>query len=338
MKISEIAEAAGVSVGTVDRVLHNRGRVSPNTKAKIEKIIKDNGYTPNILARNLKTGAKLKFGILIPKLDSEDGYWYKIFEGIKKGEKEIAPYNITIEIQEFDRSIENSLYTNGKKLIAKKVDVIALAPIIIEESIHLINELEDIPYAFFDSSLANTKPIITNIQIPYKAGWCAARLMKLFSQKGDNYICIQMHKNAYNQESRAKGFIDYFKENNCGNINTYVWDRKALNSFTNFIDMILLNNPKIDGIFITNDATGLISKYIDSTNPIKMPNIIGFDLVENSKEELKNGNISALISQAPKLQGYNTIIELFRILFLKQKITQNNNTIPINIILKENLL
>lgn len=43
MKISEIAKAAGVSVGTVDRVLHNRGRVSKETKANIEKIIKENG-------------------------------------------------------------------------------------------------------------------------------------------------------------------------------------------------------------------------------------------------------------------------------------------------------
>ncbi len=36
--IQQIAEAAGVSRGTVDRVLHNRGRVRPDIAAQVRKI------------------------------------------------------------------------------------------------------------------------------------------------------------------------------------------------------------------------------------------------------------------------------------------------------------
>ena len=42
--IKDIARLAGVSVGTVDRVLHNRGRVSPKTLEKIMAVLKKNGY------------------------------------------------------------------------------------------------------------------------------------------------------------------------------------------------------------------------------------------------------------------------------------------------------
>ena len=52
--ISEIAHRARVSIGTVDRVIHNRGRVAKKTEEKIKKIIKELDFKPNIYARNLK--------------------------------------------------------------------------------------------------------------------------------------------------------------------------------------------------------------------------------------------------------------------------------------------
>ena len=336
MKIAEIAKEAGVSVGTVDRVLHKRGRVSAATKARIEKIIQENGYVPNAMARNLKIGSNLKFGILIPKLDSESGYWHKIYNGIKKAGDEIAAFNISLVIKEFDRDEENSLNEKGKQLIEENVDAIALAPVIQKEAFSFVKSLKDIPYAFFDSSITNASPISENIQIAYKAGWCGARVMQLFSPDNNNFICLQMHESAYNQQQRAQGFIDFFKQKNIS-IKTYTWKREKNISFNKFLDSLFEDNNKIDGIFITNDATGLISKYVLKKELSHTPYIIGFDLVEDNKEELLNGNISAIISQSPETQGYNTIMDMYKILFLKQEDSINKCPIPINIIIKENL-
>ena len=46
VRIKDIAERAGVSTGTVDRVLHDRGRVSQDVKEKVLKIIKEMDYEP----------------------------------------------------------------------------------------------------------------------------------------------------------------------------------------------------------------------------------------------------------------------------------------------------
>jgi transcriptional regulator with XRE-family HTH domain len=46
MTVHEIAELAGVSIGTVDRVLHKRGRVSAATKARVEAVIEKYQFTP----------------------------------------------------------------------------------------------------------------------------------------------------------------------------------------------------------------------------------------------------------------------------------------------------
>ena len=51
--IQDIARHANVSVGTVDRVLHNRGSVMPEKKERVEEAIKQLNYNPNALASNL---------------------------------------------------------------------------------------------------------------------------------------------------------------------------------------------------------------------------------------------------------------------------------------------
>ena len=51
--IKDVAQKAGVGVGTVSRVLNNSGYVSDETREKIEEAMKNLQYTPNELARNL---------------------------------------------------------------------------------------------------------------------------------------------------------------------------------------------------------------------------------------------------------------------------------------------
>lgn len=53
MKSEDIARLAGVSRGTVSRVLNGKTDVAEATRKKIEKIIEDHGYTPNVSARKL---------------------------------------------------------------------------------------------------------------------------------------------------------------------------------------------------------------------------------------------------------------------------------------------
>ena len=65
--IKEIAQRAGVSIGTVDRVLHHRGRVSPETEAQILQIVKELDYEPNAVGQGLvlrRKQLKLSFFII----------------------------------------------------------------------------------------------------------------------------------------------------------------------------------------------------------------------------------------------------------------------------------
>ncbi len=55
-KLVDVARHAGVSPGTVSNALHNTRFVEPETRRRIEEAIEALNYTPNIRARQLRTG------------------------------------------------------------------------------------------------------------------------------------------------------------------------------------------------------------------------------------------------------------------------------------------
>ena len=74
IRIKDIALKAGVSVGTVDRVLHKRPNVSKEALEKVEKVLKEINYQPNAIASALAYNKRYKFFCLLPKHSSE-AYW-----------------------------------------------------------------------------------------------------------------------------------------------------------------------------------------------------------------------------------------------------------------------
>ncbi len=65
--IKEIASVLGISIGTVDRALHNRSGVSAKTREKVLKTAERFHYKPNLAARNLKLNRYLKIGVFLPQ-------------------------------------------------------------------------------------------------------------------------------------------------------------------------------------------------------------------------------------------------------------------------------
>ena len=71
IRIKDIAEKAGVSVGTVDRVLHNRPNVSKPALEKVKKVLTEMNYQPNVYASALAYNKSYTFFLLMPQHESE---------------------------------------------------------------------------------------------------------------------------------------------------------------------------------------------------------------------------------------------------------------------------
>lgn len=80
ISITEIAKLANVSIGTVDRVIHNRKGVSPSTAAKIRKIIEETNFTPNVNAQAIqKLNKKISIAFIMHRYTS--GIYKNTFAG-----------------------------------------------------------------------------------------------------------------------------------------------------------------------------------------------------------------------------------------------------------------
>ena len=97
--MKEIAERAGVHPSTVDKVVHHRVGVSDEVRARVQAIINELGYTPNVSARNLSAKKPPNIGLIVSGLlegNQKDNLVYLLLQGVlsyaTKHRLEIALY------------------------------------------------------------------------------------------------------------------------------------------------------------------------------------------------------------------------------------------------------
>jgi LacI family transcriptional regulator len=92
--IKDIARSLGVSIGTVDRALHDRPGINPMTRAKVLKMAQTLGYQPNFAARHLKLKRRMRISVHLPRCIAS------FFDAVREGIQEAArPFQSTIEVQ-----------------------------------------------------------------------------------------------------------------------------------------------------------------------------------------------------------------------------------------------
>ena len=110
IRIKDIAEMSGVSPGTVDRIIHNRGRVSESARQAVEEVLKKVHYKPNIHITGLSLRRKYKVIITTPDV-MEGEYWESIHMGIRKA---IQVYeNIRIKCSVYTYNSMTSILPTG---------------------------------------------------------------------------------------------------------------------------------------------------------------------------------------------------------------------------------
>lgn len=92
--IKQIAAAAGISIGTVDRALHNRPGVNPKTRSRVLKIAEKLGYRPNLAARSLKLNRRLRIAVHLPRQIAS--FFDPLREGVRVAAA--AMHGVTVDV------------------------------------------------------------------------------------------------------------------------------------------------------------------------------------------------------------------------------------------------
>lgn len=85
--IQDVAEAAGVSVSTVSRVLNDKDDVAPETYQKVQGVIEELGYTSSLAARSMRSRQTNVIGLIMP--DVEDPFSIQVMKGVNRAIAEL---------------------------------------------------------------------------------------------------------------------------------------------------------------------------------------------------------------------------------------------------------
>ncbi|TZF81436.1 substrate-binding domain-containing protein [Pedobacter sp. BS3] len=337
--VKEIARRANVSIATVDRVIHNRTGVSVKTKDKINAIIEELNYQPNILARRLASKKILQFAALIPAVSEETDYWEAPLNGIIQAEAEIKPYGINIEKYFFDQNDRSSFVKQAETVLENNVQGVLLAPMFIEESKAFVEACQQrqIPYVFINSDIPNQNSLCYIGPHLYRSGYLGAHLVSFLVNSNDKVLVVNISKEIDTEHHvlrKEEGFRAYFADNKKNNeiIKTDIRETDYLSVKRNLI--AVLKDHHIKAIFVTNSRVSFVAHYLQEANIKDIP-LVGFDFLKENIGYLKSGVIDFLICQKPQEQGYRGIMALYNFL-VHDSVVDKIYFMPIDIITKEN--
>ncbi|WP_413997890.1 substrate-binding domain-containing protein [Flavobacterium sp. W1B] len=336
LTIKDIALLAGVSKGTVDRVLHKRGKVSKKAFDSVNAVLNEIDYEPNLIARNLKNNKIYSISVVLPD-PSFDSYWLPCVKGIEEAIKEFRAFNLSIKTHYFNPESTKSFIDVNETVLNLSPDAVLLAPLFYKEALSAMEKYhqQGVIVNTFNNQVQSEDVKNFVGQDLYRSGRVAAKLLDLLSNNGEVAIIHinESYENAVHMQEKERGFRKYFSEN--GSQDSKIITLKLKNpsidsSFANFLD----ENPKVEGIFITTSKAYQIARIIADAKRSKIA-IIGYDLIDENVAYLNQGTIDFLIHQNPKRQAYLGITCLVDH-FVFGKEIPNTTLLPIDIVNSEN--
>lgn len=342
IRIKDIALRAGVSVGTVDRVLHKRPNVSKRARENIEKALKEMHYQPNMYASALAYNKSYTFLLLMPSHDSE-AYWEEIEEGAAKASEVRRDFQVNVSIIYYERFDEQSFLKQSEECLKKHPDGVILVPSELETTRKFTDKLHEqqIPFVLLDSNMPDLKPLAFYGQDSTSSGYFAARMLMLIAHDEQEIMIMRQTKNgrvmSRQQTNREQGFRQYMTDH-YPKIKISVLDlplKGTKEEYDSILNDFFQGHPKVHHCITFNSKAHIVGEYLLRTNRREVQ-IMGYDMVNKNARCLREGSISFLIAQHAYMQGYSCVEALFRAIVLKEEVVAVNY-MPIELLTMENI-
>lgn len=341
-RIKDIAKLAGVSIGTVDRVLHNRGEVAAPTREKILKIANELSYSPNLMARALKSNAKSQIVVLLPEAVEPDSFWFTHHAGLERLMHELSSLPVALTKVTFNMHCETSFSEKTDEVLAMSPDGVLIAPIFKQETHQFCKKLSEasIPYIFIDSYIQEDNFLAFVGEDAYQSGRVAAQLIDYGTAADKDILIVNLvrdFENTLHLNSRMQGFLSYFMDagkNNGLKISLEI-QRHDDDEVAERLDQVLRNNPNIGAVFVTSSKAYKVATFLQSKG-VKGINLVGYDLLERNVKYLRTGYIRFLLSQRPVEQIKKGVERLYEYLAFN-RVPVSLEYLPIDVVTPENV-
>lgn len=339
MTIKEIARLAGVSRGTVDRVLNNRGAVNPETETRIRKIMEEAGYKPNQAAKNLSVIKKgIRLGFLLFSGDRRNPFFSDVLCGIRRRAGQLREYGVEVLVRFSAFDDAEDQIQRIRQLEAEGIMGLALTPVNDGRVGAVIDELvsRGIPVVTANTDIPGTKRT-AYVGCDYgKSGRMAGELMGMLTH-GDAKIGITVGSGKIlGHAQRVEGFehalslycpraeVLLVAENRDDDAECCRQVRRMLSAY-----------PELNALYIASaGAQGACRAVAESGRAVS---VIAHDTVPSTAALLKAGRIAATIGQGPEEQGEKPLSLLFQILAFGEELETDTFYTRLEVVIRENL-
>jgi len=320
--IKDIANKSGLAVGTVSRIMNNRGYISEKSKKKVEDAMRELNYQPNVMAQNLSKTSSNLIGVIVPNI--EHPYFSTLVSEIES-QYRAKGFQTIVMISYEDENNEKELIIECRK--NRVFGIILCSENIFSENF----ETNGIPVISIERFHVNgiTSIICDNFQ----GGKLATQ--HLIDQGCKNLLCI-CGKGKINMpaDERVKGFNEIALKNNINHfvqIATYKFYQSM--DYEKIIKNALTENKNIDGIFCTSDVQAMqLISYLSREN-IAVPEdikIVGYD--DTFVCKWSNPNITSIKQPIKKM--VKASIESF-IAFKNGETIDSTQVFPVELVVRE---
>lgn len=336
--IKQIAELAGVSRGTVDRVLNHRGSVNPETAKKVEEIARQLNYKPNKAGIALAVQKKqLKIGIIL--FDEKNPFFEDVLAGIKKKAQDMDFYGCEFVIRRVEMEAESQLRAmeQMEKDQVSGLIISAFNDIRVAEKISALTA-EGIPVVTVNTDIEGADRLAYVGSDEYRCGQTAGGLLGLITQGRAQVGIITGSAKVLCHSRRIEGFqevlerrypsmeICAIRENEDDEIKSFAETEKLLDE-----------KPYINALFLVAGGVYGACRAVLEKKLEHQIKIISYDTIDSTVDMVRKDVISATICQQPLVQGEMALEKLLTYLATGEVPDNEKNYVDLSIKIRENL-
>lgn len=299
----DIADALGISTGTVHRALHNHPGVSAATRNRVLQVSKSMGYRPNLAARFLSQ--RKKFRISVNTLSGTTSFWDEVRDGISEGARALGVENVELEFRTYPLlgSAEEDAFHAAVKADANGVIAFPSQPKnfrvwmrrTAKSKIPVVCVSTDAPdsgrmaVVSIDTQASGSLAADLLGRFLGRKGKVAATLSALsINEHAEKFLAFQATLQALHPEMQALEPIE---------------DHDTESEAYDKCRALFAAHPDLAGMYVTTEASMPVIEAARDTGMLSGLSIITTDLFPKLAEELRAGNVAATIYQRPRTQG-----------------------------------
>ncbi|MDO4287249.1 MAG: LacI family DNA-binding transcriptional regulator [Eubacteriales bacterium] len=330
--VRSIAALAGVSRGTVSRVLNNQPDVSPEVRARVLHIIEETGYRKD---ERFAGGDKICIGVIVAHW--QDEYFINsTLRGIQRAAREINTGKVSLEVrrmnsrsdEEYIRVCEQLLELGVRGLVVNAPDNVIIAA----EIERLFRA--GVAVVTYNSDLPHTKRVCHVGQDLVKSGKIAAGLMARSLSPKDQVLVITGNMEFRSHRVRVDGFLEHLEMLGFHSDNYELAECYERYDLTyDAVRHALESHPKLHGVYM---GTENVKACVDALKGIRRRmTVVVNDLTPEAKHSLKKGRIDFVVEQDFTSQVYRAILILHELLVYGHRIRQEIVNVNTSIITRE---